>query len=54
MTTQLNPARNEGESFEDYKIRREFNATRLKIELKGKLFHDSSNKNTYVKPKEQK
>ena len=42
--------RNEGEAFEDYKIRREADHQATKKALKGKLFHDSYYEGTYYNP----
>lgn len=39
MDTLLNPARNEGETFEDYKARRRAVNTAIKQHLKGRPFH---------------
>ncbi len=48
---QNNAARNEGETFADYKIRRRLMSLSTRIILRGKLFWDSKEQGTYIKPK---
>tara|TARA_R100000742_G_C4279010_1_gene102652 strand:- start:1939 stop:2100 length:162 start_codon:yes stop_codon:yes gene_type:complete len=43
----LSDKRDKNETFEEYKIRRKKNKTRIKEHLKGELFWDSREQGTY-------
>lgn len=45
----IKPERLDGESFEDYKLRRKINNISIKYWLRGRMFWDSSKKGTYWK-----
>jgi hypothetical protein len=47
------PERLEGESFEQYKMRRAMGNAQIKVNAKGRMFWNSQEQGTYIKAKAQ-